>query len=260
MTESTPSPIGEFAGIRALVTGGSQGIGAATVRLLLEQGARVAVLDLHVEDADPRAVGIVCDVADTAAVQRAVQEAAAALGGLDVVVNNAGIGAQGDVAANDDAEWDRVLNINVRGGARVTAAALPHLRESEHAAVVNVSSIAATAGLPARVLYSASKGAIYAMTLAMAADHAREGIRVNAVCPGTARTPWIENLLAAAPDPEEELRQLNLRQPHLRLVEADEVARSICFLASPRNGSTIGVCLPVDGGMQNLRLRPPSAD
>lgn len=250
----------EFEDVRAIVTGGSQGIGAATVARLLRGGAKVAVLDLHIEDADPRAVGIVCDVSDTQAIERAVAEAAQVLGGIDVVVNNAGIGAQGDVAANDDAEWDRVMSVNVRGCARVTAAALPHLRASQHAAVVNVSSIAATAGLPQRVLYSASKGAIYSMTLAMAADHAREGIRVNAVCPGTARTPWIANLLATAADPDEELRQLNLRQPHLRLVEPDEVAESICFLASPRNGSSIGVCLPVDGGMQNLRLRPPAQD
>ncbi|OYN99880.1 SDR family NAD(P)-dependent oxidoreductase [Enemella evansiae] len=249
----------EFDGIRALVTGGAQGIGGATASELMRRGARVAVLDLDPDGAPEGAIQIRCDVGDTDDVNRAVGEAVGQLGGLDVVVNNAGIGAQGDVAANDDAEWQRVLNINVRGMARVAAAALPALRESEHAAIVNVASIAATAGLPERVLYSASKGAIYSMTLAMAADHAREGIRVNAVCPGTAHTPWISNLLAKAADPDEELRQLNLRQPHLRLVEPEEVAGAICYLASPSSGSTIGVALAVDGGMQGLRLRPPSA-
>ncbi|OYO25053.1 short-chain dehydrogenase [Enemella dayhoffiae] len=248
----------EFDGIAAIVTGGAQGIGVATVRRLLERGARVAVLDLDPSGADERAVPIACDVADTERVRLAVETAADKLGGIDVLVNNAGIGALGDVAANDDAEWARVMDVNVRGMARVAAAALPHLRRSEHAAIVNVASIAATAGLPDRVLYSASKGAILSMTYAMAADHVREGIRVNAVCPGTAHTPWIDNLMSRAGDPEEELRQLQLRQPHLRLVEADEVAATICFLASPENTSTVGVGLTVDGGMHALRMRPPS--
>lgn len=248
----------EFAGIRAIVTGGAQGIGAATVRRLVAGGASVAILDLRAAAEDNRTVSILCDVGSTDEVTAAVSQAAEWLGGIDVVINDAGIGAQGDVNANDDAEWARVLNINVRGTARVSAAALPHLRASAHAAIVNVASIAATAGLPQRVLYSASKGAILSMTLAMAADHARDGIRVNAVCPGTTHTPWIDNLLSRAADPDEELRQLNLRQPHLRLVESEEVAASICFLASPRNASTIGVALAVDGGMQGLRLRTES--
>lgn len=94
------------------------------------------------------------------------------------------------------------------------------------------------------------------MTLAMAADHAREGIRVNAVCAGTTHTPWIDNLLSGAADPDEELRQLNLPQPHLRLVDPEEVAASTCFHASPQNASTIGIALAADGGMQGLRLRP----
>ncbi|RAE29235.1 short-chain dehydrogenase, partial [Burkholderia multivorans] len=130
----------------------------------------------------------------------------------------------------------------------------PYLRRSEHAAIVNTSSVAATAGLPDRVLYSASKGAIYSMTLAMAADHVREGIRVNAVCPGTANTPWVmTGLMAKAEDPEAELRALNARQPHGRLVEPEEVARTIVFLASPLQGSTTGTAVAVDGGMQGLR-------
>lgn len=253
MANDTTQP--EFAGIRAIVTGGAQGIGAATVRQMVAGGATVGILDLHRIDDTDHTFSLPCDVSNTGQVNDAVTEAARRLGGIDVVINDAGIGAQGDVAANDDAEWDRVLNINVRGMVRVSSAALPYLRKSDHAAIVNVSSIAATAGLPQRVLYSATKGAVLSMTLAMAADHAREGIRVNAVCPGTTHTPWIDNLLSKAADPAEELRQLNLRQPHLRLVEPEEVAASICFLASPRNTSTIGVALAVDGGMQGLRLR-----
>jgi NAD(P)-dependent dehydrogenase (short-subunit alcohol dehydrogenase family) len=117
-------------------------------------------------------------------------------------VNNAGIGAVGDVSQNNDAEWARVLDVNVTGIARVTRAALPHLRHSPHAAVVNTCSAVAFIGVRQRALYGASKGAVLALTLAMAADHASEGIRVNAVAPGTADTPWVARLLEAADDPE----------------------------------------------------------
>ncbi|SDR71227.1 NAD(P)-dependent dehydrogenase, short-chain alcohol dehydrogenase family [Brevibacterium siliguriense] len=246
----------EFAGLTAIVTGGASGIGRSVAELLLESGANVAVFDLNPDGAPHGALGLQCDVSDRASVEAAVESAAAEYGGIDIVINNAGIGAQGQVDANDDAEWNKVLNVNVVSVARVTAAALPYLRKSEHAAVVNTSSIAATAGLPERVLYSATKGAIYSMTLAMAADHVREGIRINAVCPGTANTPWVmSGLMSKAEKPEEELRQLNARQPHGRLVEPVEVARSIAFLASPLQGSTTGSTLAVDGGMQGLRLR-----
>lgn len=246
----------EFAGLTAIVTGGASGIGKAVSDLFLAAGARVAVLDLNPSGASAGALALKCDVSDRASIEAAVAAAAAEFGGIDIVINNAGIGAQGQVDANDDAEWNRVLNVNVVSVARVTAAALPHLRRSDSAAVVNTSSIAATAGLPERVLYSATKGAIYSMTLAMAADHVREGIRVNAVCPGTANTPWVMGgLMSKAENPEEELRQLNSRQPHGRLVEPAEVARTIAFLASPLQGSTTGTTLAVDGGMQGLRLR-----
>lgn len=250
---STPQ---EFAGLTAIVTGGASGIGRSVTETLLASGANVAVLDLNPDGAPDGALALQCDVSDRASVDAAVETTAAEYDGIDIVINNAGIGAQGQVDANDDAEWNRALNVNVVSVARVTAAALPHLRRSPHAAVVNTSSIAATAGLPDRVLYSATKGAIYSMTLAMAADHVREGIRVNAVCPGTANTPWVMNgLMSKAENPEEELRQLNARQPHGRLVEPAEVARTITFLASPLQGSTTGTTLAVDGGMQGLRLR-----
>ena len=243
-------------GIRAIVTGGASGIGRAAAELLMERGARVAVLDRDVSAAPAGALAIKADVTDGAAVMAAVDEAAEGLGGLDVLVNNAGIGAQGTIEANDDAEWHRVYDVNVVGLVRVARAALPHLRASERAAIVNTCSVAATAGLPNRALYSASKGAVQALTLAMAADHAPEGIRVNCVNPGTVDTPWVGRLLDAADDPAHERAALAARQPIGRLVTADEVAEAIAYLASPAAGATTGTALAVDGGMQGLRLRP----
>jgi NAD(P)-dependent dehydrogenase (short-subunit alcohol dehydrogenase family) len=231
---------------RAIVTGGASGIGAAVVSLLRERGFEVAVLDR-----DP--CDFVVDVTDAAAVEAAVRAAAERLGGLDVVVNNAGVGAAGTVADNDDEEWHRVYDINVVGMVRVSRAALPYLRESRSAAIVNTCSVAATAGLPQRALYSATKGAVYSLTLAMAADHVGEGIRVNAVAPGTADTPWIGRLLDAAEDPEAERAALEARQPMGRLVSASEVAEAIVYLAT--STATTGTVLHVDGGVQGLRLR-----
>jgi len=245
-------------GVRALVTGGASGIGEATASLLIRRGARVAVLDRDVAGVEPPAIPVQADVTDDAAVRAAVASAAEQLGGIDVLVNNAGIGAQGTVEDNPDEEWRHVFDVNVLGMARVARAALPHLRESDRAAIVNTSSIAATAGLPQRVLYSATKGAILSMTLAMAADHVREGIRVNCVNPGTADTPWIGGLLAAADDPAAERAALEARQPMGRMVSPAEVAEAIAYLISPEAASTTGTALAVDGGMQGLRLRPRS--
>ncbi|MFJ4621907.1 SDR family NAD(P)-dependent oxidoreductase [Streptomyces sp. NPDC088812] len=246
----------DFEGLRAVVTGGASGIGRATADLLAERGARVAVLDLDPTGVGEPLRGYRADVTDDPSVRSAVAAAVADLGGLDVLVNNAGIGAQGTVEDNDDAEWHRVLDVNVVGMVRTARAALPHLRRSAHAAIVNTCSIAATAGLPQRVLYSATKGAVLSLTLAMAADHVREGIRVNCVNPGTADTPWIGRLLDAADDPAAERAALEARQPTGRLVSAAEVAGAIAYLASPLSGATTGTALAVDGGMQGLRLRP----
>jgi 2-keto-3-deoxy-L-fuconate dehydrogenase len=246
--------VNDFDGLVALVTGGASGIGAATARHLQDRGARVAVLDRDPAAAPAGTLALACDVTDAGQVDRAVATTVERLGGLDVVVNNAGIGAIGDVAANDDAEWARVLDVNVTAMARVTRAALPHLRASRSAAVVNMCSAVAFVGVRQRALYSASKGAVLALTLAMAADHAAEGIRVNAVAPGTADTPWIGRLLAAADDPEAAAVALRARQPIGRLVTAEEVAFAVASLASPSAGSTTGSVLRVDGGMTSVRI------
>ena len=245
----------ELTGLTALVTGGGSGIGLATARLLASRGAEVAVLDLKPGD---EFTSVTADVADDASVRLAVDAAAGRLGGLDILVNNAGIGSIGTVADNPDEEWHRVFDVNVVGIVRVTRAALPYLRASGHAAIVNTCSIAATAGLPQRALYSATKGAVLSLTLAMAADHVHEGIRVNCVNPGTADTPWVGRLLDQAADPAAERAALNARQPMGRLVTADEVAAGIAYLASPLASSVTGTSLAVDGGMAGLRIRPRS--
>jgi NAD(P)-dependent dehydrogenase (short-subunit alcohol dehydrogenase family) len=226
---------GEFAGLAALVTGGASGIGLATARLLADRGARVAILDrVRVDGESTDLYPVLADVTDDASVRAAVAEAGRALGRLDIVVNNAGIGAAGTVEDNDDAEWHRVLDVNVLGIVRTTRAALPLLRQAARergqAAIVNTCSVAAIAGLPQRAL-----------------------------TPGTADTPWVGRLLDAAPDPVAERAALNARQPMGRLVSADEVAAAIAYLASPLAGATTGTVLAVDGGMQGLRIRPRPA-
>jgi NAD(P)-dependent dehydrogenase (short-subunit alcohol dehydrogenase family) len=160
------------------------------------------------------------------------------------------------VEDNDDSEWHHAFDVNVIGMVRVARACLPALRGSAPAAIVNVSSIAALTGLPERALYSATKGAVLSLTLAMAADLLPDGIRVNAVNPGTTDTPWVARLLDRAQDPEAERAALNARQPHGRLVSVAEVADAIAYLASPAASSTTGMWLAVDGGMANVRLRP----
>jgi 2-keto-3-deoxy-L-fuconate dehydrogenase len=242
-------------GMAALVTGGASGIGLATAQLLAARGARVAVLDRDADAVPAPLHALRADVADERQVREAVAAAVERLGGLDVVVNNAGVGAQGTIEDNPSDEWQRVFAVNVLGIVHVSRAALPHLRASPSAAIVNTCSIAATAGLPQRALYSATKGAVQSLTLAMAADHIGEGIRVNCVNPGTADTPWVGRLLDAAPDPAAERAALEARQPMGRLVSADEVAQAIAYLASPAAAATTGTVLAVDGGMQGLRLR-----
>jgi 2-keto-3-deoxy-L-fuconate dehydrogenase len=245
----------EFDGLVAVVTGGASGIGLATALELARRGATVAAVDRDTSAGVPEPLhAYECDVTDSAGVASVVERIARELGGLDVLVNNAGIGAQGTVADNDDQEWLRVLDVNVVGIARMSAAALPHLRRSTAAAIVNTCSVAALVGLPRRAAYSASKGAVLALTRAMAADHVREGIRVNCVTPGTANTPWVQRLLATAENPDAELARLSARQPTGRLVESEDVAQAIAYLASPRSGAVTGTALAVDGGMHAVQL------
>jgi len=244
----------DFAGLTAVVTGAGSGIGLEVAKGLKAQGATVFGLDIQEGAMNEYAQYVQCDVGSLESVKSAFAQIAAKTSVIDVLVNNAGVGAIGTVEDATEDEWVRVLNINVIGMGRVSAAAMPHLKQSKCAAIVNTCSLVATAGVPKRAVYSASKGAVYALTLAMATDGIADSVRVNCVNPGTSDTPWVKNLLSQASDPDKELAALQARQPLGRLVSPVEVASAIIYLANPAQASTTGTALAVDGGMQGLRI------
>ena len=244
----------DFAGLTAIVTGAGSGIGLEVARKLNDQGAKVFGFDLRAGDLEQVATFIECDISNPESVKKAFAEFANQSKTLDILINNAGIGAIGTVEQATEEDWQLVFNVNVFGTGRMSAAAMPYLKASAHAAIVNTCSLVATAGVPNRAVYGASKGAIYALTLAMAVDGLADGIRVNCVNPGTADTPWIKNLLSKAADPDKEYVALQARQPIGRLVSPVEVASAIVYLANPTQASTTGTALAVDGGVQGVRV------
>ncbi len=244
----------DFAGLTAIVTGAGSGIGLEVARKLNDQGAKVFGFDLRAGDLEQVATFIECDISNPESVKKAFAEFANQSKTLDILINNAGIGAIGTVEQATEEDWQRVFNVNVFGTGRMSAAAMPYLKASAHAAIVNTCSLVATAGVPNRAVYGASKGAIYALTLAMAVDGLADGIRVNCVNPGTADTPWIKYLLSKAAEPDNEYAALQARQPIGRLVSPVEVASAIVYLANPTQASTTGTALAVDGGVQGVRV------
>lgn len=244
----------EFAGLTAIITGGGSGIGLAVAKGLKERGATVFGFDINQGEMAPFATFIKCDIADAASVESAFAEFKKASNKLDILINNAGIGSLTTVEKESDENWHKVLNVNVVGTARVSRSAIPLLRESKSAAIVNTASIAGTDGIPNRAAYSASKGAVLALTLAMATDHLADGIRVNAVNPATTDTPWVKRLLDQSSDAKAARSALEARQPMGRLVSPAEIASAIMFLASPLQASVTGTTISIDGGMHSLRI------
>lgn len=235
---------------RVLVTGAASGIGAATVGRLRRDGALVAALDLDRArlgeiDADAH---LVVDVSNEVAVTRAVDEAADALGGLDAAVACAGIAARGTVVDTSPDDWDHVFAVNVRGVYLTARAAIPHLRRAGGGAIVAVASQLGIVAAADAAAYCASKGAVIQLTRAMAIDHGSERIRVNCVCPGPTATPLLDRYFEASADPDGDRRRYAAAQVHGRLVEPEEIADAIAYLASPSAGSTTGAALVVDGG------------
>jgi NAD(P)-dependent dehydrogenase (short-subunit alcohol dehydrogenase family) len=244
----------EFSGLVAIVTGAGSGIGLEVARGLTERGATVFGFDINQGEMGSAATFIKCDIGDATSVESAFAEFKKASGKLDILINNAGIGSLTNVEKETDEIWQKVLNINVVGTARVSRAAIALLRESKSASIVNTASVAAIDGIPNRAAYSASKGAILSLTLAMATDHLADGIRVNAVNPATTDTPWVKKLLEQSPDAKAARSALESRQPMGRLVSPSEIASAIIFLASPIQASVTGTTINVDGGMHSLRI------
>jgi len=248
----------DFAGLAAVVTGGASGIGLATALLLAARGARVACLDVRPDAVPSTWVRAYADVADEQSVRAGVAWAAELLGGIDILVNCAGVGAGAGVEHDGEEEWRRVFEVGVLGVMRTTRAALPYLRRSAAPAVVNTCSVSPAEGLPTHVLSSASKGAVRSMTRAMAADLAADGIRVTCVDPGALAAPESDPLPLAGsgPAPDEPAAPARSRTGHP--VTAEQVAAAIAYLADPHAGATTGTDLSVGSRVPGPR-RPPIA-
>jgi NAD(P)-dependent dehydrogenase (short-subunit alcohol dehydrogenase family) len=244
----------EFSGLTAIITGAGSGIGLEVARGLKARGATVFGFDINEGEMAPVATFIKCDIGNGQSVTDAFAEFSKQSKQLDILVNNAGIGSLTTVEHESDEIWEKVLNVNVIGTARVSRSAIPLLRKSKHPAIVNTASIAATDGIPNRAAYSASKGAVLTLTLAMATDHIKDKIRVNAVNPATTDTPWVQRLLNQSEDATAARDALEARQPMGRLVSPAEIASAIIFLASPLQASVTGTTINIDGGMHSLRI------
>jgi NAD(P)-dependent dehydrogenase (short-subunit alcohol dehydrogenase family) len=240
----------------ALVTGGGTGIGEATARLFAREGAAVVVTGRRkefleqaagaIQKAGGRALTVAGDVSDEAHARSAVAQAVRAFGALNILVNNAGIGAFGkQLHEEDDATWNDLLAVNLTGVFRMTRAAVPELLKAGGGSIVNISSIAGLVGIPLTAAYSATKGALDALTRCLAVDYAKQGIRCNAICPGLVDTPMAAPLIG---DPEKLAWAMSM-YPLGRPGTPEEVAKLILYLASDESAWVTGAIFPIDGGM-----------
>jgi NAD(P)-dependent dehydrogenase (short-subunit alcohol dehydrogenase family) len=245
----------------ALVTGAGSGIGQAIAALFGSVGARVAVVDLD-EKAARETVGIIekaggvalplrCDVSKADEVKATVDAAAEKLGGLHVLVNNAGIAHIGTVETTTEADFERVMMVNVKGAFLVTKAAVGHFLARGGGVILNLSSIAAVIGVPERFAYSVSKGAIHTMTYSIAVDYMKKNIRCNSICPARIHTPFVDGYVKKSyPGKEEEtLRKLSEYQPIGRMGKPEEVAALALYLCSDEASFITGQAFPIDGGV-----------
>ncbi len=243
-------------GRRTIVTGAGAGIGRAIALRMSAEGARVMVADLDfgaaetvAEEIGSAAIAHQVDVSDEDSAAAMIGRAAEEWGGLDVLVNNAGIGVAATTPDTDTSDWRRVLDVCLTGTFLAMKHAIPVLRESGGGAIINMSSVAALVGVADRAAYCAAKGGILALTRAAAIDHVEEGIRVNCIAPGTVDTPWVARITSGYDDPEAAREAMEERQPHGRLVTPEEIAAMAAYLASDEAASVIGAAMVVDGGM-----------
>jgi 2-keto-3-deoxy-L-fuconate dehydrogenase len=246
------SPAAELEGRIALVTGAGSGIGAASARRFVEAGASVVAADIHPErvaelaaDLGAAVTPVRADVSEEDDVRRAV-ETAEALGGLDILVNVAGVGSTTTAPDTPLDVWERVMAVNARGTFLCCKHAIPPMAARGRGAIVNIASVAGLVGLRNRAAYCASKGAVIALTRALALDHVGSGIRVNAVCPGTVDTPWVRRLVEEV---GESLDDLRARQQMRRLGTPEEIADAVLYLAGDTGSFVTGTALVIDGGM-----------
>jgi NAD(P)-dependent dehydrogenase (short-subunit alcohol dehydrogenase family) len=238
----------------AVVTGGARGIGAATAIALADAGARIVIGDLEAEAgrATADAVGgefVRADISRAADAEALMNAAVDRFGGLDVLVNNAGVVLAKSALETSEEEWDRVLAINLKGAWLCARAAVPHMIRRGGGAIVNVASNAGLVGFPNAAAYCASKGGLAHLTKAMALDFAPFKVRVNAVCPGHTRTPMADSFVASQADPEAFLDDfVRLQHPLGRMAEPEEIAHCIRFLAGDDASFVTGAVLPADGG------------
>jgi len=247
-----------FRGKVVIVTGGGSGIGRATALAFAGEGAAVGIADRSRQKADAvaaeataaggRSLALTCDVSQADDCEAAVRATESAFGPLEILVNNAGVGTTGTVLTTDAAAFDRLMAVNVKGTYLMSRAALAVMVPRQRGVIVNAGSIAGVRAVAERAAYVTTKFAVVGLTKAMALDHVRDGIRVNAVCPGTTLTPWIDERLAEAPDRDAAMAALVARQPMGRLGTAEEMAAAYLFLASDESSFTTGSTLVIDGG------------
>ncbi len=257
----------------AVITGAGSGIGQATALAFAREGAIVVVADynlqaaqetvrlihtLEQEDGRPpdgtRAAAFQANVTAAADASALVDFTVQTFGKVTILVNNAGVGVAGTILTTSEEDWDRIFAVNVKGIFHCSRSAIPKMIEQGGGTIVNVSSIVALVAVVDRAAYGASKGAVLALTKAMAADHVKDNIRVNCVCPGTVETPWVERMVQSYADPADARRKMVARQPIGRLGTAEEIAGAILYLASPEASFATGSALIIDGGFTAFKL------
>jgi meso-butanediol dehydrogenase/(S,S)-butanediol dehydrogenase/diacetyl reductase len=238
-------------GKTAVVTGGASGIGRAVVEAFLREGASVGVVDRDQQAAEFEgpAFAVIGDAGAPETWQRVHDQVARHWGQLDILVNNAGYGIRASVTDTSWEDWQAIVATNVSSVFLGCRTAIPLMRKAGGGSVVNMASVAGHIGMSERAAYCATKAAVVGLSKAMAVDHAKEGIRVNCVAPGTTDTPYFSKISAHLSDPDAYRADLAARQPLGRLGRPEEIAAATLFLASDESSFATGSVLTVDGGM-----------